>query len=93
MWLSDHDIDILCVRLKPYDFNGHVLVDVQQIIPIPEAADYQIQMKEKTRQERKSRGTGPDFTRFDITIGGQRYPLCGKGMPSLLFANIYVTMV
>ncbi|MBI4388683.1 MAG: hypothetical protein HY580_00760 [Nitrospinae bacterium] len=72
MWLLNYDIDIQCVRLKPYDFEGRILVDVQQIIPISEASDYQVQMKEKTRQERKNRGI-KDLTRFDITIDDQKH--------------------
>ena len=40
LWLIDHGIDIRCVRLKPYSFGEGLLVDVQQIVPLPEAADY-----------------------------------------------------
>lgn len=42
LWLISRDIDIRCVRLQPYDLGGRVLVDVQQIIPLPEAAEYQV---------------------------------------------------
>ncbi|MEQ9447572.1 MAG: hypothetical protein RLN70_01540, partial [Rhodospirillaceae bacterium] len=58
LWLLDHDIDIRCVRLKPYSFNDRLLVDVQQIIPLPEAAEFQVQVREKARKERESRTTG-----------------------------------
>ncbi len=33
LWLTDHGIDIRCVRLKPYSLGERLLVDVQQIIP------------------------------------------------------------
>lgn len=55
MWLADRDIDIRCIRLKPYDQDGQILLDVQQIIPLPEAEEFQIQIREKERQERKNR--------------------------------------
>lgn len=55
MWLNKRDLDIRCIRLTPYQYNGHVLIDVQQVIPLPEAAQYQIQIKEKEQQERKER--------------------------------------
>lgn len=32
LWLIDHDVDIRCVRLKPYILDRRVLVDVQQIL-------------------------------------------------------------
>ena len=73
LWLINHDIDIRCVRLKPYLLDGRTLVDVQQIIPLPEAAEYQVQVREKARKERQARTSGPDFTRFDIQIEGEQY--------------------
>lgn len=73
LWLINHDIDISCVRLKPYSLDGRVLVDVQQIIPLPEAAEYQIQVREKARKERQSRSSNIDFTRFDIQIGDEQH--------------------
>lgn len=72
LWLIDHDIDIRCVRLKPYGLDGRVLVDVQQIIPPPEAADYQVQIREKNRKEREAKTSTIDFTRFDVQFKGQR---------------------
>jgi hypothetical protein len=47
LWLIDHAIDIRCVRLKPYTLEGRVIVDVQQIIPLPEARDYVVQVRDK----------------------------------------------
>jgi hypothetical protein len=72
MWLIDHDIDIRCVRLRPYNFEGRVLVDVETIIPLPEAAGYQVQVREKARKERESRISNADFTRFDVQFEGAR---------------------
>jgi hypothetical protein len=55
LWLNDHGTDISCVRLKPYTFDGQILVDVEQIVPLPEAADYQIRVRDKVRKERQAR--------------------------------------
>ena len=71
LWLIDHDVDIRCVRLKPYTFDSRVLVDVQQIIPLPEAVEYQVQVREKARKERQDRTSSADFTRFDVQIGDE----------------------
>ncbi|MCA1379842.1 MULTISPECIES: hypothetical protein [Bradyrhizobium] len=73
LWLIDHGIDIRCVRLKPYDMNGRILVDVQQIIPPPEATEYQIQIREKREQERQARTSNIDFTRYDVRIEAEKY--------------------
>jgi hypothetical protein len=68
LWLNDHGTDIRCVRLKPYALDGRVLVDAQQIVPLPEAADYQFQVREKVLRERQSRTYNVDFTRFDVSV-------------------------
>jgi hypothetical protein len=41
-------------------------LDVQQIIPLPEAADYQIQIRQKQRETRAAAGQSADWTRYDV---------------------------
>lgn len=55
LWLNECGLDIRCVRLKPYQDNGRVLVDIQPIIPLPEAQEFQIKIKEKQQRERQAR--------------------------------------
>jgi hypothetical protein len=78
LWLIDHDIDIRCVRLKPYELDKRLLVDVQQIIPLPEAAEYQVQVREKSRKERQAKVNNIDFTRYDVQIDGETHPSMWK---------------
>lgn len=61
LWLRDRNLDIRCIRLRPYQDENSLLVDVQQIIPLPEANDYQIQIREKEQKVRKTRAE-----RYDI---------------------------
>jgi len=53
LWLRDHDIDIRCTRLQPYQDGERRLIDVQQIIPLPEAHEYQVKLREKEQVGRK----------------------------------------
>jgi hypothetical protein len=55
MWLNDHGLDIRCVRMQPYNDHGRLLVDVQQVIPLPEAATYQVQLRQKEQRGREER--------------------------------------
>ena len=55
MWLNDHGLDIRCVRMQPYEDNGRLLIDVQQVLPLPEASEYQVQIREKERKGRLER--------------------------------------
>ena len=54
MWLNERDLDIRCVRIKPYRDGPRTLVDVQQVIPLPEAAEYQVQIREKEQKVRQA---------------------------------------
>jgi hypothetical protein len=78
LWLLDHGIDIRCVRLKPYRLDARLLVDVQQIIPLPEAEEYQVQFREKAQKERQARASNADFTRFDVQIGDETHKAMWK---------------
>jgi len=73
IWLNEKDLDIRCVRIRPYDYEGRTLIDVQQVIPLPEATDFQVQVREKKRQERAARQSNMDFTRYDISVNGNTY--------------------
>jgi hypothetical protein len=61
LWLRERDIDIRCVRLRPYQDGDKRLIDVQQIIPLPEANDYQVQLREKEQVGRKKRAERYDL--------------------------------
>jgi hypothetical protein len=79
LWLNEREIDIRCVRLQPYVLADHVLVDVQQIIPPPEAAEYQVRVREKVRMEREARASGADYTKYDLTLGDDHFMREAKG--------------
>jgi len=51
LWLNERHFDIQCVRLKPYDLDGRIVLDVQQLIPLPEAADYFVRIRDKAEQD------------------------------------------
>ncbi len=71
MFLNEHELDVRCVRVKPYSFEDRVLVDVQQVLPLPEASEYTVKVREKAREERRKQRSSKDLTKFDVTIGGR----------------------
>ena len=80
LWLNGFEgMDIRCVRLVPYEVDGKVLLDIQQVIPLPEAADYQVRLRKKgAARERARREGGKDYTRFHIIVDGQELPAENK---------------
>lgn len=61
LWLVEqYDLDITCMRMTPYRHQGRLLLDVQQVIPLPEAQDFIIRLKERETAVRDAaeRNTG-----------------------------------
>ena len=70
LWLNERDLDIRCIRVRPYQLQDRVLVDVQQVLPLPEASDYQVKVREKAVEKRAAeRKFNFDFSKYDLTIG------------------------
>lgn len=51
LWLLDHRVRAQCFRVIPYGYGEELFIDVQQIIPTPEAEDFMISMAEKEDEE------------------------------------------
>ncbi len=64
MWLNQRNLDIRCVRLIPYKYQDQILLDVQQIIPLPEAESYQIKIKQQTEERKEARKSSKDYTSY-----------------------------
>lgn len=78
IWLNERGLDIRCFRFQLYSDGDRVLLDVQQVIPLPEAEEYQIQLREKVRRERRTGKGNRDTTRYDVSVSGNMYPNLSK---------------
>tara|TARA_R100000935_G_scaffold5455_2_gene12556 strand:- start:6192 stop:7325 length:1134 start_codon:yes stop_codon:yes gene_type:complete len=56
LWLREHRIDARCFKVVPYVFGDELFVDIQPVIPTPEAADFMISMAEKETEEKSAKG-------------------------------------
>lgn len=54
LWLISRGIAVQCFRVTPYAFGDELFLDLQQIIPPPEAADYMIGVASKEAEESSS---------------------------------------
>jgi hypothetical protein len=72
LWLNEQGLDFRCVRMSPYLFNGKLLIDVQPLIPLPEASDYTVQIRAKRLEANRSRvAQQRDFSKFILTLDGK----------------------
>jgi hypothetical protein len=69
LWLNDvYGLDITCVKLTPYRVGDKLLLDVQQVIPLPEAAELTVQLRRRETAARAAEASGGrDLTRYIIT--------------------------
>jgi hypothetical protein len=55
MWLiEEYDIDITCTRIEAYEHRGRVVLNSQQVIPIPEAEEYLTKRREKQEKQKQT---------------------------------------
>ena len=51
LWLRDSGLDIRCVRLLPYRVDGVLVLDAAQVIPLPEAEDYLVRIRDREAEQ------------------------------------------
>lgn len=71
LWLNERDLDITCVRLGLYRSGEQLLLNAEQIIPLPEAEGYQVEVRQKRREERGSRASTKDRSVLTLSIDGE----------------------
>ena len=71
LWLNEKGLDIRCIRLRPHKLDEQLVLQVEQVLPLPEAQDYVVGVREKKRSEVKTQSR--DMTRFDVEFGGERH--------------------
>lgn len=64
IWLNKSGLNIKCVQINPYKFEGNIFINIQQIIPLPETEDYQIQVRRKDEEKKTTRQSGKDYTKY-----------------------------
>lgn len=63
IWLNKQGLDITCIRFIPYKLGESILIDVSQIIPLPEAADYEVKIREQNFEVKKAKSARHEIFR------------------------------
>jgi len=61
MWLNERNLNIRCVRLQPYKLGEEILINIEQIIPLPEAEYYLVKVREQAEAQRAVAGNFSDL--------------------------------
>ncbi|MCY4616507.1 MAG: hypothetical protein OXC71_08985 [Chloroflexi bacterium] len=74
LWLNDAGLDIRCVRLLPYRVGDDLLLDVTQVIPLPEAEDYTVRIRDREAEQERRDYPEVDWTREDMEALARQLP-------------------
>ena len=78
LWLNEQGLDISCIRMQSYRNNDEILVDIQQIIPLPEAVDYMVRIKEKKQENRAIHRSSREWIKFEVSHRGKTFSNLAK---------------
>ena len=79
LWLLERNVDIKCIKVTPSKHGENIFIDVEQIIPIKEAEEYQVKLGVKKLQDKIAQNNavvneenrGFDFSKSDIPQGAE----------------------
>ncbi len=60
LWLNQRDIDITCVKLQPSRVGDELFVERSQVIPVPEASDYMVRLRDREKEAEKQESRQPE---------------------------------
>ena len=70
LWLRDVGVDISCIRLQLYRNANGLLLDTSQVIPLPEASDYLVKVREKAEEAKRQKAGSTWYTPDDSDFVG-----------------------
>ncbi len=71
LWLNERELDIRCIRLSLHKIDEKLVLSTEQTIPLPEAEEYQIEVLQKKREARVSRGDSKDRSLYTVSFNGE----------------------
>ena len=70
MWLNDNGMDITCLKLQPYKSADGLFLESSQVIPLPEASDYLIRLRNREEEVHQRQVASSQVETFP---GGERF--------------------
>ena len=92
LWLNQMGLDIQCVRVRTYRYQGKLLLDIDQVIPLPEAEDYLVAARDREQEAQAQQRNAaadpwvPNIDKFVDTVNNLTPTQAGdfKGVVGLL---------
>jgi hypothetical protein len=62
------------VRFRSYALADKTLLDIERVLPLPEAEQYQVRLRRKVAEARDAQETASDWSRYNLTVGTETSP-------------------
>lgn len=82
-WLREAGQEVKCIRLQPHRNLNEILVETSQVVPLPEATDYLVRLKER-EEETGRRQPSP----AKVVQGGSTFKEAMESTPAQYRANM-----
>jgi len=71
LWLNRLEgMGIRCVRVVPYRLGDRTLLDIDQVLPLREATEYQVRLRRKEQQIERARTDPRDLSKYQLVVEG-----------------------
>jgi hypothetical protein len=95
LWLSGYGLKVQCFKATPYALGDELFLNVEQVIPTPDAEEFMIGLAEKAREEAASaeadvarHATRREFwSAFLASVAGKTTLFQGKSAPKTYYVN------
>lgn len=71
LWLLSHNIRLQCFKATPYAMGGNLFLNLEQIIPTPEAAEYMIGISQKEAEVKSAEKEAKNRHRIRLEFWGK----------------------
>ena len=86
MWLLDHNIDVKCIKVTPYQLKNQLFLDTDQILPPPDTDEFRISLASKRKEEMKTQEQVAELKSNRLAFWQKALPVIQK--ETALFLNI-----
>lgn len=83
LFLNDHQLDIKCIRVTPYQDSGRLYLDAEQILPVQDAGDYQIRISAKRQDDVENAKSITDTQKLRVKFWETAIPIVAEKVPEL----------
>jgi hypothetical protein len=69
LWLNDCGLDVTCIRMQPHRSGKELLVEASQIIPLPEAQNYLVRVRDREEDAKEKQSSGQFIKHGEVFAG------------------------